>query len=297
MNITKLNTEKRNERSFNLDEMSSLEIVTLMNDEDKQVAYNVEKQLVNISKMVDACYQSIDNGGRIIYVGAGTSGRLAMLDACECPPTYGVEDGLVIAISADGIGYFDLETGDNEDKEELGYAVLDEYDVNSKDIVIGIAASGRTPYVIGSLKRAHDLGCVTGCVCCNENSEIGKFADIKIEVNNGNEVLTGSTRLKSGTSQKMILNMITTSTMVLLGKAYTNLMVDMKLANKKLEQRALNMIMMATEVSEEVAAKVLSEAHNEVKTAILMILLDVDYELAKNKLGIAKGHIKKAINL
>ena len=236
--LKKMTTETRNSASENLDCMSSLEIVTLMNSEDSKIAPAVREQLPQIAKAVDLCVSALENGGRIVYMGAGTSGRLAAIDAAECPPTFGVSKDTVIGLIAGGNQIEISLTNDKEDSPESGMADLRQISLTKKDIVIGIAASGRTPYVIGGMEYAKKLGCNTVSIACNSNSEIGKRADVAIEVIVGSEVLTGSTRLRAGTSQKMVLNMISTASMVRTGKAYRNLMVDVVQTNEKLVARA-----------------------------------------------------------
>lgn len=211
--LEKLTTEKRNEKSYNLDEMSTHEIISLMNSEDQQVIKAVHKELSSIEKVIDQCVKSIQKDGRIIYVGAGTSGRIGLLDAVECPPTFGMDPNRVIGVLAGGTNQMYAKE-EAEDSYELGQKNMEELSINNKDIVIGLAASGRTPFVIGALDFANNVHAVTACVVCNKNTEIAKHVSFPIEIDNGPEVLTGSTRLKAGTSQKMVCNMITTTTMV-----------------------------------------------------------------------------------
>ena len=239
--------------------------------------------------------EAIASGARIIYVGAGTSGRLGLLDAVECPPTFGVSYDTVVGLIAGGEGAFIKAVEGAEDHEEFGKADLEKISCRREDIVIGLAASGRTPYVIGALNYAKELGCHTVAIACNKNSKIGQFADIAIEPDNGPEVLTGSTRLKSGTSQKMILNMISTGAMIRNGKVYQNLMVDVKQSNEKLISRAENIIVAATGCSHEEAARARVESGGMVKTAIVMILLNCSKEAAEAHLKEANGFIRKAI--
>ena len=297
MNLKKLTTENRNPSTFNLDEMSSLEIVTTMNQEDYRVPKGIETELKSISELVDAVVNAIENGGRLIYMGAGTSGRLGVLDASECPPTYGVDPSLVVGLIAGGDKALRLPLENVEDKQELGVEDLKNINLTSKDVVVGLAASGRTPYVIGGLNYANSLGCVTGSIACNKNSKIGEIAKIKIEVDAGPEILTGSTRLKSGTAQKMVLNMISTASMVRLGKAYSNLMVDVVPTNEKLMFRATGIIVDATGVDEEKAKEMLQEANGNCKLAITAILTGKSVDEAKLLLEKAKGHVKKALEL
>ncbi len=297
MNLKSLGTENRNADTLNLDEMSSLEIVSCMNKEDYNVPRAIECQLNNISLLVDEVVKAIENGGRLIYMGAGTSGRLGVLDASECPPTFGVSKDLVVGLIAGGDSALRIPSESMEDKPEVGEKDLKDIKLTSKDVVVGIAASGRTPYVIGGLKYANSLGCVTGAIACNKNSKIGELADIKIEVNCGPEVLTGSTRLKSGTAQKLILNMISTASMVRLGKAYSNLMVDVVPSNEKLENRAIGIVRDATGVSEQIATRYLNDAGGNCKLAITSILTGRSIDESKVLLEKAKGHVKVALSL
>ena len=246
--LKKMTTETPNTASENLDCMSALEIVTLMNQEDARIAPAVKDQLPLIARAVELCVSSLEKGGRIIYMGAGTSGRLAAIDAAECPPTFGVSKDTVMGLIAGGNQIEISLTNDKEDSPECGKADLQSVNLTGKDTVIGIAASGRTPYVIGGLDYATELGCNTVSIACNSNSVIGKHASVAIEVIVGSEVLTGSTRLRAGTCQKMILNMISTASMVRTGKAYKNLMVDVVQTNEKLVLRAQNILMCVTEV-------------------------------------------------
>ncbi len=293
--LKKMTTETRNSASENLDCMSSLEIVSLMNSEDSKIAPAVREQLPQIAKAVDLCVSALENGGRIIYMGAGTSGRLAAIDAAECPPTFGVSKDTVIGLIAGGNQIEISLTNDKEDSPESGIEDLRGVGLSEKDIVIGIAASGRTPYVIGGMEYAKELGCNTISIACNSNSEIGKRADVAIEVIVGSEVLTGSTRLRAGTSQKMVLNMISTASMVRTGKAYRNLMVDVVQTNEKLVARAQGILMEATGISREDAVQVLEKAGGSVKKAIVMVLASCSAEEARTRLERARGHVREAL--
>jgi N-acetylmuramic acid 6-phosphate etherase len=290
-------TESRNPASMDLDEMSALQIVTVMNSEDRKVPEAIESQLPMIAEAIDLCAEGIGKGGRIIYVGAGTSGRLGIVDASECPPTFGVPSDMVIGLMAGGGEAMYKAVEGSEDSRELCVSDLKRLNLSSADTVIGLAASGRTPYVIGGLEYANEIGCNTVSIACNSNSAIGKVAKIKIEAIVGPEVLTGSTRLKSGTAQKLILNMITTGTMVRLGKCYQNLMVDLVQSNSKLKVRAQNIVIDATGVSREEAIEVLEKADGSVKTAIVMILADCTCAEAQNRLSKAEGHVRQAVRL
>ena len=297
MDLKKFATETRNPNSMNLDRMSALEIVTLMNQEDRKISPAIEEVLPEIAKLVDTVAMAFENGGRLIYMGAGTSGRLGVLDASECPPTYGVSPDMVVGIMAGGDYALRNDVVGDEDKPGLGKQNLIENNLTAKDVVVGIAASGRTPFVIGGLEYAKELGCITAAIACNKGSVIGQIADIAIEAEAGPEVLTGSTRLKAGTTQKMILNMITTASMVRCGKAYQNLMVDVVQSCDKLCVRIENIVMDATRVSREEARAAIDEADQSAKLAITKILTGTDIATAKALLEEAKGRVYVAIRL
>ena len=296
IDLAKLSTEQRNPKTMNLDEMTPLEIAQVMNSEDSNVVAAIKEVLPEISRAIELATESLKKGGRIIYLGAGTSGRLGVLDAAECPPTFGVSPDMVVGLIAGGSSAFIKAVEGAEDSTTLCAEELKAINLSSKDIVIGLAASGRTPYVVHGLKYANSVGCETVAIACTKNSEIGKEAKLAIEPVTGPEVLTGSTRLKAGTAQKLILNMISTGSMVGIGKCYKNLMVDVQQTNEKLKVRAQNITMEATGCSREEAAKTLAEAKGEVKTAIIMILLKLDYQAAKEKLKASKGKVRTAIN-
>lgn len=296
--MLKLNmtTETRNTKSMNLDLMSIREMLTLLNEEDKTVPYAVEKVIPEIEEAVKIVIEAFKNGGRLIYVGAGTSGRLGVLDAVECPPTFGVDFNKVIGLIAGGEKAFVKAQEGAEDSKELAVEELKGVNLTKDDILCAIAASGRTPHAIGGLEYAKSLGCKTIAIACNKNSKIGEVADIKIEVEVGPEVLTGSTRLKAGTAQKLILNMISTTAMTGLGKVYENLMVDLKITNLKLLERAKKNIIEITGCSYELASETLEKADRNVKTAIMMILLNCSKKEALEKLDNASGFIRKALD-
>lgn len=295
LNLKNMSTETRNPNTMNLDTMSPLEIVTVMNQEDAKVPEAIKPALPNIAQCVTWAISSIENGGRIIYMGAGTSGRLGVLDAVECPPTFGVSPDVVVGLIAGGEKAFIKAVEGAEDSRELGRGDLEAINLTATDIVIGIAASGRTPYVLGGLAYAKEVGCHTVGISCNPGSAVGQAAELAIEVVPGPECLTGSTRLKSGTCQKLILNMISTATMVGCGKAYQNLMVDVMQTNEKLVVRAQNIVMEATGCDRETAAEKIGIAGGNAKTAITMILADCGLEEAKARLEKAKGHVREAI--
>ena len=260
MDLGNMMTETRNPDTMHLDEMSPLQIVTAMNREDRKVPLAIEAVLSQIAAAVEAVETAFRNGGRLFYLGAGTSGRLGVLDASECPPTFGVDHGMVVGLIAGGDRALRFPIEGAEDSRELGRQDLADHNLQSVDVITGIAASGRTPYVLGALDYARSLDCRTAAVACNRDSAVGRAADIAIEAVVSPEVLTGSTRLKAGTAQKMILNMITTGAMVRIGKAYQNLMVDVVQSNEKLQTRAENIVMEGTGVSWPEARAVIDAA-------------------------------------
>lgn len=296
-NISSLTTEQINEHTKYIDQLTTLEIIKLINNEDRTVADSVAKELPHIEEAIEVVYERLKTGGRLFYVGAGTSGRLGVLDAAECPPTFSVSPDLVQAIIAGGERAIFVAVEGAEDNRLLGKEDLLSKQLNEADVVIGIAASGRTPYVIGALEYARSIGAATISLSCNNNALISKYADIKIEVVVGPEVVSGSTRLKAGTAQKMVLNMITTTTMIKLGKVYGNLMVDLNASNEKLIERAVNMVMSITGVSREDASLVLKKTNYNVKPAIVMIETGNSYEKVELALQATDGFVRKAIAL
>ena len=295
LNLTGMTTEKRNPRTMQLDTMSELEIVTTMNEEDARVPLAIAKKLPQIAQAAHWAAEAFEQGGRLFYMGAGTSGRLGVLDAAECPPTFGVAPGMVVGLIAGGEQAFLKAVEGAEDDRALGQSDLEAYGLNAKDVVIGIAASGRTPYVLGGLAYARSVGCRTAAIACNTGSEIGRAADLAIEVEVGPEVLTGSTRLKSGTAQKLILNMISTASMVRTGKVYQNLMVDVMQNNEKLHTRAENIVIDAAGVTRPEARSAIDAAGGSVKVAITMLLADCSADEARSRLEKAGGHVRAAI--
>lgn len=295
VDLAKMETEKQNPNTMNLDRMSVKEALVVMNKEDKKVAEAIEEVIPEIEEAVQVIIRQLKKGGRLIYTGAGTSGRLGVLDAAECPPTFGTPKEQVIGLIAGGERAFTEAIEGSEDSLEMGKEDLINLGLNENDVVVGLAASGRTPYVIGGLTYANEQNVPTIAVACNKNSEIGQVASIAIEASPGPEVLTGSTRLKAGSTQKMILNMLSTLSMVGIGKVYKNLMVDVQPTNKKLISRAENIVMKATDADRETAKQKLEESDGKVKVAIIMILLDVDKETAVKKLEESEGHIRKAL--
>lgn len=292
-----LTTESRNPVSMNIDTAKPIDILKIMNNEDQKIALAVKEVLSEIEVAVNFVLQSFKTGGRLIYLGAGTSGRLGVLDAVECPPTFSTNPEMVKGLIAGGDGAYVKAVEGAEDRPDLGENDLRNINLTEKDTVIGLAASGRTPYVIGGLQYARSMGAKTVAISCNENAAMSKEADQAIEVVVGPEVLTGSTRLKAATAQKMILNMISTSSMILLGKVYENLMVDVHVSNKKLKERAISIIQKVTNVSYQEASETLEEANNQVKTAIVMIMVDASVEEATTLLDEAEGYVKKAIEM
>ncbi|MDC0609396.1 N-acetylmuramic acid 6-phosphate etherase [Vibrio sp.] len=293
--LSQLVSEGRNPETMDIDLLSSFEIVERLNQQDKTVPFAVEKVLPNIAQAVDAITQSFNNNGRLIYCGAGTSGRLGVLDASECPPTFGVSDKMVIGLIAGGKeAMFTAQEG-AEDSSELGEQDLLAINLTADDVVVGIAASGRTPYVIGAIDYANRIGATTVAVSCNPNSPIALSASIAISPIVGPEALTGSTRLKSGTAQKLVLNMLTTASMIRLGKSYENLMVDVKATNKKLVARAIRIVMQATDCSKTRAESLLEQSNNNAKVAILMELAGLTSQEAEKQLFNSDGFLRKAV--
>ncbi|HGF7370288.1 N-acetylmuramic acid 6-phosphate etherase [Vibrio cholerae] len=293
--LSHLVSEGRNPDTMDIDLLSSQEIVERLNQQDKQVPLAVEAVLPQIAQAVDKITATFKQGGRLIYLGAGTSGRLGVLDASECPPTFGVSDQMVIGLIAGGKeAMFTAQEG-AEDNATLGTHDLQQIDFSSKDVLVGIAASGRTPYVIGALEYANDLGATTIALSCNPDSPIAEIAQIAISPVVGPEALTGSTRLKSGTAQKLVLNMLTTASMIRLGKSYQNLMVDVRATNRKLIARAVRIVMQATDCQREEAEALLKESHNNAKLAILMHLTGMNYEQATAKLSQSDGFLRRAM--
>lgn len=295
IDLTGLSTETVNPKSENLSSMSIEQAISLMNEEDYQAVRCVGEQKAMITKVIKKTSKALCSGGRIIYVGAGTSGRLGVLDAVECPPTFGVDYNKVIGLIAGGDNAFVKAKEGAEDSKEQGAAALEEIELSSLDCVIGIAASGRTPFVIGALEYAMQTGAATAALVCNKNSEIARLVPDTIEAVPGPEVLTGSTRLKAGTATKLVLNMISTISMVQAGKVFKNYMVDVKTTNEKLVQRAKNMIQAVTGCSAQRAADLLEESGRHVKTAIIMELTDTTKEDADALLQENQGHIDRVL--
>lgn len=293
--LAQMTTEQRNPRSLNIDCMTAIDIVQLINQEDLLVAKAVEKCLPHIAEAVEKIEHAFTNGGRLVYIGAGTSGRLGVLDASECPPTYGVQPEMVVGIIAGGERALRHPVEGAEDNYEQGKADLQAVDFCEKDVLVGIAASGRTPYVIGALEYANSLGAITVSIASNAGCAMSQIADIAIETVVGAEVLTGSSRMKSGTAQKLVLNMLTTASMIRIGKCYQNLMVDVQASNEKLKARAVKIVMEATDCTKETAEITLLQADNHAKVAILMILANVDKTQAEKMLAENQGKLRQAL--
>ena len=293
--LSTLITEQRNPNSMHVDSLSALEIVQLMNKEDNQVPLAIEKCLPQIAQAVERIVSAFQQGGRLVYIGAGTSGRLGVLDASECPPTFGVSPEMVKGIIAGGERALRHPIEGAEDSKEQAVVDLQTIQFSSKDVLVGIAASGRTPYVIGALKYAKRLGSVTVSIASNPNSAMANIVDIAIDTVVGPEVLTGSSRLKSGTAQKLVLNMLTTASMILMGKCYQNLMVDVQASNEKLKARAIRIVMQATDCDKALAEETLKQADQNVKLAIMMILSGLDRAQAETLLEKHQGKLQLAL--
>lgn len=296
VDISKITTERRNENTKNIDILQTKEMLKLINNEDKKVAIAVEKAIDQIALVVDQVTEVFENGGRLVYMGAGTSGRIGALDASECPPTFGVSEDMVIGLIAGGDYALRHAVENIEDSVEDAYKDLENINFSKNDILIGIAASGRTPYVVAGLEHANKIGARTACITTSENSLVAEVAKYPIEAITGPEALTGSTRMKSGTAQKIIANMITTTAMIKLGKVYENLMVDVQMTNQKLVSRARKIVMDITNVDLETAKKYLDK-YTTVKNAIFAIMSNIeDEEEIEKILSENKGNIRKSLN-
>lgn len=297
MDLSTLGTETRNERTAQLDRMPVLELLSVMNAEDQSVALTVRDALPDIAAAVDAITASLRQAGRLIYLGAGTSGRIGLLDAVECPPTFGTAPDRVIGLLSGGPGAFAVAVEGAEDDPARAVADLEAIGVNNRDTVVGLAASGRTPYVVSGLKHAAANGAVTVSVACNRNALVSRYADFPIEVPTGPEVLTGSTRLKAGTAEKMVCNMLSTASMVQIGKVYGNLMVDVRASNDKLVDRTRRMVAEATGANADAVAEALRAADGHAKTAIVILLAHCTAEEAARRLNEAHGDARTAADL
>ncbi|OSZ83649.1 N-acetylmuramic acid 6-phosphate etherase [Yersinia pestis] len=295
MSLGALISESRNPATMELDKLSTLAMLTCINDEDRKVPDAIRLVLPAVAQAVGLAADALKQGGRLIYLGAGTSGRLGVLDASECPPTFGVPHGMVIGLIAGGPGALLKAVEGAEDDIALGMRDLQDLQLTATDMVVGLAASGRTPYVIGALRYARELGCPTAAISCNPDSPIAQEAQVAISPVVGPEALTGSTRMKSGTAQKLVLNMLSTGAMVKLGKVYQNLMVDVKATNVKLVDRACRIVVEATGVSRAEAEHALRQTDFEVKPAILMLLKGVSAEQARQDLRQHHGYLRAAL--
>lgn len=275
VNLKKITTESRNQNTMDIDTLSTIDILKRLNEEDKTVPYAIEKALPQISFLVEEVIEAFKNKGRLIYIGAGTSGRIGVLDASECPPTYGVDENMVKGVIAGGEKALTTAIEGAEDSKELAMLDLMNIKLNKRDIVVGIAASGRTPYVLGGISYAKEIGAITGCITTSSGSVLADMVDFPIEAITGPEPITGSTRMKSGTAQKLICNMITTTSMIKLGKVYQNLMIDLKATNQKLVSRMVSIIKEVTGYEETIAKEQL-EKYQTVKGVILSYLTDID---------------------
>lgn len=293
IDLSSLTTETRNTSTMNLDKMTPIEIATVMNAEDLKVIEAIKTELPKIAQAIALATEALKKNGRIIYLGAGTSGRLGVLDAVECPPTFGVSPDVVVGLIAGGPTAFIKAVEGAEDSQTLCEADLKAKNLSPNDVVIGLAASGRTPYVIYGLRFAREFGCHTIAISCNKSAAISVEAELAIEVLVGPEILTGSTRLKAGSAQKMVLNMISTGSMVGIGKTYQNMMVDLMQTNAKLCVRAENNVMDAVGCAREIARKTLDGAGGSVKLSVAMLLLNCSIEDAKQRLEQAQGHISR----
>ncbi|MBD0382670.1 N-acetylmuramic acid 6-phosphate etherase [Paenibacillus sedimenti] len=295
--LNELTTEQPNSKTSNIDQLTSEQIVTLINEEDRGVADAIQGILPQIAQAADNIVEAFRNGGRLIYVGAGTSGRIGILDASECPPTFGTEPSMVQGLIAGGERAIKDAVEGAEDNEELGAQDMDIHGVGKRDVVVGIAASGRTPYVLGAMKRSRELGATVIGLCNNYGTPMVEISQLMLEAVVGPEVILGSTRMKSGTAQKLILNMLSTSAMIRIGKVYQNLMVDLNPSNEKLVFRSKRIIRMATGASEDEVNAAFTEADGHVKTAIVMILANASVAEARLMLNQTDGFVRQAIRL
>lgn len=295
IDLSTLQTEGQNQQTMNIDEMSTLEILTTINNADKTVPETISRHLGEIAEVADLIVERLKNGGRLFYIGAGTSGRLGFLDAAECPPTYGIDEKTVQGIMCGGFSALYKAKEGAEDDEQMARDDVRTYGVSDRDVLMGIAASGRTPYTVAALRLANQIGAATVALTCNSGSELARTAQYRIEVVTGPEVISGSTRMKAGTAQKLILNMISTTVFIRLGKAYNNLMVDAKATNRKLVQRAHNTLMRATGCSAEEADELYDRTGGNIKQAIFIYLTGSDEGEARKYIDEAEGHLKAAI--
>ena len=290
--LRRLHTEQSDPQYVNLDISGTTDILVMMNEADRTVPMAVAQALPSVARAVELIVVALKRGGRLIYIGAGSSGRLGVLDAAECPPTFSTSPELVQGLLAGGPESMFRALEDAEDSFDSAQTDLQSIQLTERDVVVGITASGRTPYVVGGLAYAGGVGSATVAISCNLNAEVSPLADVAIEVDTGPEVVTGSTRLKAGTAEKQIVNMLSTATMVRLGKVYYNLMVDLKVTNEKLAERAKRMVMLAVDVDYGVAERLLQEADGHVKTAIVMARKGVGRDAAGQLLAEADGFLR-----
>lgn len=289
--ISKLSTEQINDSSKQIDKLVTEDILSLINDEDKRVVPAVRAEIPAIAQAVDQIYERMKRGGRLFYIGAGSSGRMGVLDAAECPPTYGTKPEEIIGIMAGGAGAMFVAVEGAEDDKDQGRLDLESHQLNTDDSVIGIAASGRTPYVLGALEYANSIGAFTCGLSAVQDSPVAQTAQVSITPQTGPEVITGSTRMKSGTAQKLVLNMISTTIMIKQGKVYGNLMVDLKATNEKLVERSKGILSNITGVNREEAIRLLNDADMHVKTAVVMFWKNISAEEARKALDEVEGHL------
>ncbi|MGF1742232.1 N-acetylmuramic acid 6-phosphate etherase [Vibrio profundum] len=296
MDLTKLTTEQRNPASEKIDTLSTIDMLRVINQEDQKVATAIERVLPEISQAVDLITHAFAHGGRLVYLGAGTSGRLGVLDASECPPTFGSDPEQVVGLIAGGHPALLKAVENAEDKSELGAQDLQSIQFSDHDILVAIAASGRTPYAIGAMEYARSLNAQVICVTCNPNSPMANFANVAITPIVGPEVVTGSSRMKAGTAQKLVLNMLTTGTMIQSGKVFGNLMVDVEATNAKLIERQKQIVMSAADCTHQQAEFTLKQCGNHCKTAIVMLLTHCSPEQARKSLSDHNGKIRQALS-
>ncbi|MBZ9688804.1 N-acetylmuramic acid 6-phosphate etherase [Clostridium estertheticum] len=287
--------QKGKEDELNLDAMSTFEILKKVNDEDKKIAIAIEKELSNIEKAVELIIESFEEGGRLFYIGSGTSGKLGVMDASECPPTFGVDDSMVQGIISGGVEALSGWLEHTEDEPELAVDDLKVVNINKKDVLVGITASGNTPYVVSAIEYAKSIGCKTIALMCNSKGNIKDICEVTIAIEVGSEVILGSTRMKAGTAQKMVLNMLSTVAMIKLGKTYSNLMVNVRPINKKLQERVREIVKIATGVDDTTVNETLEICEYDPKVCIVKIKSDVTLEKAKEALDKCKGNVAKAL--
>ncbi len=286
-----------NEKKFNLDKLSTFEILRKVNDEDKKIAVAIEKELSNIEKAIETLVLRLEEGGRLFYIGSGTSGKLGVMDASECPPTFGVDDEMVQGIISGGREALSGWLEHTEDDPELAILDLKQVNVNEKDVLVGVTASGNTPYVVRAMEYAKEIGCKTIALICNSKGKLKDICEIAIAIEVGPEIILGSTRMKAGTAQKMVLNMLSTVAMIKLGKTYSNLMVNVRPINIKLKQRVREIVKLATDKDDKLIEEALEICEYDPKVCIIKIKKDVTVEKAKEALEKSKGNVAKALEI